>query len=119
MTVSLQNSTEFPLELRIPNWCTEAVISLNGNKLQPGKGGQMARIEREWKNNDKLAIEFPVQVTTSNWGKNSRTVERGPLVYALKVGEKWEKKNDKNQGDYFELYPTTPWKLWVGKRCGR
>jgi uncharacterized protein len=109
LSISLSQNTTFPLVLRIPNWCSQASISLNGNKLRSEKGNQMVRIEREWKNNDKLTIEFPMQVITSNWGKNSRTLERGPLVYALKIGEKWEKKNDKNDGEYFELYPTTPW----------
>jgi hypothetical protein len=50
-----------------------------------------------------------MQVSTSNWGRNSRTVERGPLVYALKLGERWEKGNDKNEGDYFSVYPTANW----------
>jgi hypothetical protein len=28
-------------------------------------------------------------VTTSNWEHNSRAIERGPLVYALKLEEDW------------------------------
>ena len=55
------------------------------------------------------------QVFTSNWGRNSRAVERGPLVYALKIGEKWEKKTDQEEGDYFEIYPTTPWNYGIEK----
>jgi DUF1680 family protein len=117
MNISLPKSTTFPLELRIPNWCSEATISLNGTKLQTGKGGQMARMEREWKNGDKLTLEFPMQVTTSNWGKNSRAIERGPLVYALKIGARWEKKTDTvtTSGDYFEVFPTTPWNYGIVK----
>jgi uncharacterized protein len=109
LTISLPDKTTFPIALRIPNWCFEATISLNGVKQQTEKGNQVIRIEREWKNNDKLTIEFPMQVFTSNWGKNSRAVERGPLVYALKIGEKWEKKNDQEKGDYFDITPTTLW----------
>jgi uncharacterized protein len=107
--ISLPKNTSFPLELRIPNWCNEATLQLNGVKLRTEKGNQVVQIEREWKNNDNLTLEFPMQVTTSNWGKNSRTVERGPLVYAMKVGERWEKKKDKEEGDYWEVYPTTSW----------
>ena len=50
-----------------------------------------------------------MQVKTSNWGRNSRAIERGPLVYALKLGERWEKGNDKYEGDYFSVYPTGNW----------
>ncbi len=112
-TMALPESTSFPLELRIPVWCDEAVISLNGIRLQTEKGNRMARIERLWNNNDKLTVEFPMQVRTSNWGRNSRAIERGPLVYALKVGENWEKKNDPALGDYFDIYPTTPWNYGI------
>lgn len=117
LTVSLPKSTGFPLELRIPVWCAEASISLNGQKLQTGKGGTMARIAREWRNGDKITLEFPMQVTTGNWGKNSRAIERGPLVYALKIGTRWEAKTEKgnDSGPYYELFATTPWNYGIEK----
>lgn len=112
-TISLSKAAKFPIEFRIPNWCNEATFTLNGEKLKSEKGNRVVKIEREWKNNDKLVLELPMAVTTSNWGRNSRAVERGPLVYALKIGEKWEKKNIKEEGDYFEVYPTTPWNYGI------
>ncbi len=114
-TVTLSKAAKFPIEFRIPNWCNEATFMLNGVKLRSDKGSQIVKIDREWKNNDKLILELPMTVTTSNWGRNSRAVERGPLVYALRVGEKWEKKNIKEEGDYFEVYPTTPWNYGILK----
>ena len=107
--ITLAGRTTFPLELRIPGWCDEAVISLNGNTLSNEKGGQIVKLQREWQNNDTLSVLFPMKVTTSNWGRNSRAVERGPLVYALRIGEKWEMKQDPKQGDYYEVHPVTPW----------
>ena len=112
-TISLAQNTPFPLELRIPEWCNEATILLNGIRLNTVKGNQVTRLMREWKNNDKVTLELPMQVITSNWGKNSRTVERGPLVYALKIGERWEKKNIKEEGDFYEVYPTTSWNYGI------
>lgn len=112
-TISLAQNTTFPLELRIPKWCNEATILLNGTRFSTVKGDQITRIVREWKNNDKLTLELPMPVTTSNWGKNSRAIERGPLVYALKVGERWEKKNIKEEGDFFEVFPTSPWNYGI------
>jgi uncharacterized protein len=100
---------EFPLKLRIPSWCTEAVVMLNGKPHSTHRGGQVISIKRVWENLDKLTLQLPMQVRTSSWGRNSRAIERGPLVYALKIGERWEKGNDEKEGDYFSVYPTEDW----------
>ncbi|MEO7800604.1 MAG: hypothetical protein ABIR81_01320, partial [Ginsengibacter sp.] len=99
----------FPLEFRIPSWCTEAKILLNGKMLQSEQGGKIITINRKWKNHDKLTLTLPMQITTSNWGRNSRAVERGPLVYALKLDEIWKKETDKIEGDYFTVSTNDAW----------
>lgn len=107
--VSAPKSAEFDWKLRIPSWCAEGIVTLNGKELQRAKGGQLVNVGRTWKNGDKLILKLPMQVSTSTWGRNSRSIERGPLVYALKLGERWEKGNDKHEGDYFSVYPTANW----------
>ena len=107
--IATKSLVTFPLQLRIPSWCKEAAIVINGMPFSKGYGGQIITIDRTWKNGDKIALQLPMTVTTSNWGRNSRTVERGPLVYALKVEEKWEKGTDEKEGDYYSVYPTTDW----------
>lgn len=107
--VKIATPVEFPFEVRIPGWCKEARISVNGKRLSTEKGGQIVSINRVWSNLDKLEVEFPMEVTTTNWGKNSRAVERGPLVYALKIKERWEKGHQEQEGDYFEVFPESAW----------
>ncbi len=107
--LSTKKEVTFPVQLRIPSWCKEAVISLNGQKLRSEKGGQVVTIDRTWKNKDKLTLQLPMEVSTSNWGRNSRAVERGPLVYALKLEEQWEKGHSEEEGDYFSVYPKGDW----------
>lgn len=107
--ISTKNTAQFEWKLRIPSWCADATISVNGKEIQHAKAGQLVTLNRNWSNNDKLVLKLPMQVSTSNWGRNSRAVERGPLVYALKLGERWEKGNDKYEGDYFSVYPTGNW----------
>lgn len=107
--ISTKKNAEFEWKLRIPSWCKEGTVMLNGKELQKAKGSQFVIISRTWKDKDKLTLKLPMQVSTSNWGRNSRTIERGPLVYALKLGERWEKGNDKYEGDYFSVYPTSNW----------
>lgn len=56
-----------------------------------------------------------MEVTVSRWYENSAVVERGPLVYALKMNEKWEKKAfESDKSDvygkwYYEVTSDSPW----------
>lgn len=108
-TFQTSGTVEFPLQLRIPSWCREAVITLNGQPLRREKGGQIITLQRAWKNNDQLVLQLPMEVTVSAWGRNSRAVERGPLVYALKLKERWEKGVDEHEGEYFSIFPEGAW----------
>lgn len=104
----------FPLHLRIPAWCREARIEISGKLLKTAGGNRIEVITRHWKEEDQLTLVLPMQVTTDTWYENSIAVERGPLVYALKIGEKWEKKKVEEHQEkfgkfYYEVYPTTDW----------
>nr|GFD51492.1 hypothetical protein [Tanacetum cinerariifolium] len=88
--VDLKKPTAFPLGLRIPGWCTEATVLLNGQPLRTEKGGQVITIARTWRAHDRLTLRLPMPVRTSNWARNSRALERGPLVYALKIKGQWQ-----------------------------
>jgi DUF1680 family protein len=107
--IAINKETEFPLQLRIPAWCNEAVILLNGQPLRKDKGGQIITIEREWKDKDELTLQLPMTIKTGTWGRNSSAVERGPLVYALKLEERWVKDADPAEGAYYSVYPTGDW----------
>ncbi|MEJ7710704.1 MAG: hypothetical protein WKF84_12760 [Pyrinomonadaceae bacterium] len=56
-----------------------------------------------------------MQARTSRWAQNSVAVERGPLVYSLKIGEDWRKltqgvkKPAPAPAADWEVHPTTAW----------
>jgi len=106
---STKKAVTFPFELRIPAWCNEAKIFVNGKEVKSAKGGTITSLNQKWNNGDKVTLKLPMTMSTSNWGHNSRTIERGPLVYALKLEEKWEKGNNNVEGDYFSVYPKSEW----------
>ena len=62
-----------------------------------------------------MTLTFPMEVTVSHWYDGATVVERGPLVYALKMEEKWEKHefDASYEGKYGPYYYTcvsdTPW----------
>ena len=78
------------LFLRIPSWCPEAVIKVNGQRAE-GKvrPGSYREIRREWRAGDRLELSLPMPVrlvechprVSSNRGRVA--VMRGPLVYCI------------------------------------
>ncbi len=111
--ISAKKPVAFDFALRIPAWCGEAVISLNGKILRREKGGQVITLTRTWQSGDRLELRLPMIVTISEWGRNSRAVERGPLVYALKLGESWKKDTDEKEGDYYSVFPDGDWNYGI------
>ena len=100
----------FPFHLRIPGWCEEPALSLNGESVKFRKEGGMVVLDREWKDGDILELHLPMRVKFNRWVENSVSVERGPLVYVLKIGEEWkEVDNNDLWGDYSEVLPRDPW----------
>jgi DUF1680 family protein len=107
-------SVAFPFHLRIPEWCTKGVIKINGKFLQEGNSNQIVKIDREWKTGDLVELELPMHFSTQKWYENSRSIERGPITYALRIGEEVTKVvNDKDPiefgSSYLEVKPATPW----------
>ncbi|RFM25635.1 beta-L-arabinofuranosidase domain-containing protein [Deminuibacter soli] len=107
-------SVNFPFELRVPAWCTRASVKLNGSLLKEYNGNQVVTINRAWKNGDVLELVLPMHVFKNSWYENSMSVERGPITYALKIGEQEKTVDSRSEAVAFgnsftEVYPTTPW----------
>ena len=78
----------------------------------------MAVVDREWSDGDRVVLDLPMEVSLSEWYENSVAVERGPLVYALKMKEKWVKcdigeENSIYGNDYWEVLPESPWNYGI------
>lgn len=111
-------SAEFPFELRIPEWSEGYTLTLNGAEIKAEslrKG--TIRINRTWADGDKLTLSLNAQVRQSRWWDSAAVIERGPLLYALRMEEKWEKHIC--QGDdikelgkyYYEVTSPTEWNV--------
>lgn len=114
INIAKKGSATFPFHLRIPAWCKKATVKLNGTVLKEETGNQIAIIKREWKSGDILELVLPMHIYRNTWQESSVSIERGPLVYGLKIGE--DKQFVKNTTDaheygegYYEIKPTTPW----------
>ena len=72
-------------------------------------------LDREWTDTTDIEVMFPMRPRTTRRYNNALALERGPLLYALKIGEDWKRVNeDKPHRELphadWEVYPTTPWK---------
>lgn len=104
----------FPFHLRIPAWCKLAKVIINNEPHIEYKGNSIAVIDRKWKNGDKVQLELPMDIQIENWYENSVSIVRGPLVYALRIDEKWEKHiidepNSIHGKMYYEVLPQSKW----------
>lgn len=114
LTVTAERSTRFPLALRIPAWAQGATVQVGAGRAAPAERGAMHRIDREWSGATTIIVRLPMRPAITTRYNGAVAVERGPLVYSLRIGEAWTRVNaDKPRrelphGD-FEVRPSTPW----------
>ncbi|MDQ8737656.1 beta-L-arabinofuranosidase domain-containing protein [Paenibacillus sp. LHD-38] len=108
--LSLDRAATFGISLRVPEWCAEPSLLVNGERvvLEPVKG--YAKIEREWNSGDKLLLQLPMEVRTVSRNLYAISVERGPLVYALSIAENWQLLRERERFHDWEVYPASAWK---------
>lgn len=123
IVVTADKPVRFPLHLRIPGWAAGAVLRLPGGGVEAPRPGTFHRLEREWSGRTEIELRFPMKAATTSRYNGAVSVERGPLVYALKLGEERTRVNaDKPHrelphGD-FEVRPTTPWNYGLAVTAG-
>ena len=112
--ISAPEEVCFPFHLRIPGWCEAPVIRVNDKEIEFEIVDGMVLIDRIWKTGDRVELELPAKVKLNRWVENSVSVERGPLVYALKIREDWTGvENSDKYGSFSEVRPLDPWNYGI------
>jgi len=97
ITFRPERAAVFPVQLRVPGWCVAASIEINGRQYDgPVNPGTYATVSRKWESGDRIVVRFVTSVRLV-WGAKPEAgvrvqcavVERGPLVYSLRVPEQW------------------------------
>lgn len=113
-TVSVGKPVKFPLHLRIPAWAEGAKIEINGKSGDVKELGAYHTIKRSWDGETHVVLKLPMAFRTLPRPNNAVSISRGPLVFALKIGEEWRRINAETpcrelpHADW-EVHPTTPW----------
>jgi DUF1680 family protein len=91
LTLGLARPVAFPLWLRVPGWCQEPRLALNGAALPlPPIHRGFVHLERTFHPGDRLTLSLPMRVSMTTWPADGVGLERGPLVYSLAVTENWQ-----------------------------
>ncbi|HRZ36286.1 MAG TPA: glycoside hydrolase family 127 protein [Candidatus Paceibacterota bacterium] len=111
-TLTAPRAVTFPLYLRVPAWCANPEVRING-ALEPVEARPLSfiRLERQWNDGDIVRLDLPMEVALRTWTRNhgSVSVDRGPLTYALKIGERYVRQGGTGKWPAWEIHPTTPW----------
>ncbi len=102
--VNTPHIVTFPLYLRVPGWCKDASVTVNGRAISvKAKSDGYIVLINKWKNGDRVALHLPMNIGLKEWqeNKNSVSVNYGPLTFSLKIAENYVKQDSRynTQGD--------------------
>lgn len=111
LVVSPKKPVRFPLYLRVPGWCEKPEVTLNGQAPFSARKANYLVIDRTWSAGDRVGLSLPMKIDVRTWkdNHNSVSVDRGPLTYSLKIGEKYARTGGSDKWPAWEIQPTTPW----------
>ena len=125
--VSTSSPVSFPLYLRVPRWCKDAKVMINGNLVDvDATPSSYIRLENKWKQGDVIELTLPMELALKLWteNKNSVSVNYGPLTFSLKIKEyyqkvdskesaigdsKWQADADQSKWPAYNIYPASMW----------
>jgi len=90
----LKGKKNFTLKLRIPAWCQNAKITVNGEAVDAGTSNETyASVTRQWKKGDVVMLEMPMETKLIEANplveecRGQVAVQRGPIIYCLESND--------------------------------
>ncbi len=91
--INAEQPVSFELALRIPDWCGEFALSLNGARQAVSVEKGYALISREWSDGDRIELILAMPVERALPHREIRqaagqvALQRGPLIYCLEEAD--------------------------------
>ncbi|MDD4778079.1 MAG: glycoside hydrolase family 127 protein [Fermentimonas sp.] len=94
LNIEINKNENMEIALRIPSWCNNYKVYVN-NVVENETGGVLPgnflKLNREWKNSDKISIEFDMDGKIHRLGESPEyiAITRGPIVLSRdqRIGE--------------------------------
>lgn len=107
--VVAEETVRFPLYIRIPGWCTEASVKVEGQEFTTSQKGGYAKIDGEW-NDTIVEIELKMKISWTRWPRTgAATLDRGPLSYSVRIEERWNPLLTNPDWPSHEVFPASDW----------
>ncbi len=81
----LKEPTEFAMRFRVPEWCGEVNVTINGKRMRL-VGSGYHELKRRWRNGDEVILEFPMKlriIIGTHTNEVKMALMYGPLVLAV------------------------------------
>lgn len=111
-TISILLQTEkaakFPIVLRIPAWCKDPALTINGEDrvVEPGS---FIEIDQKWEKVNEITLSLPMNIDLEIRTNQAMAVKRGPLYFSLRIPKKF---TEIDLGAHSHRYQgATDWKI--------
>lgn len=95
ITVKPAHEATFPLSFRIPGWCENPAIAVNGRAIKSAPDARgFVRVERSWKPGDMVSLQFPMSVRVKVGRDNNDGIARNGIT------REWRRDNNTNAAPY-------------------
>lgn len=109
ISVSTTRDEPFPLRLRIPEWATDARLTVGGEAVPVAPERGHVTITRDWSGGEDVTLVLPMQARVLRRERQAATVRLGPLVMVLSPGEKWIAVEDAPGFGEWEIHRRGSW----------
>ncbi|MBV1853735.1 beta-L-arabinofuranosidase domain-containing protein [Catellatospora tritici] len=112
LRLATSGAVAFPLYARIPSWCPNPSLTVNGAAQPVVAGPAYVAVNRTWNNGDTVVLTLPMSPKTTTWtaNQNAISVSNGPLTYSLEIGQNFLRYNDPNSAwPEWQVFPTSAW----------
>ena len=107
LTISTTSPLQKEIRMRIPGWCKQYTIAVNGKQTKATIDKGYAVLNNKWKSGDEitLSMDMPVELVAADprvkQDVGKRAIQRGPLVYCM------EEIDNKENFDKLTVSPKT------------
>lgn len=109
LTLTTSLPVAFPLALRVPGWCPNPALTVNGGPVAISGGPRFATVNRIWRAGDVVVLRLPMSPRTRQWSNGAVSVAHGALTFSLRFDERWRRYAGTDAWPEWEVTSPTAW----------
>jgi hypothetical protein len=87
-------------------------MQINTKDAEIGKPGSFTTVLRTFSDGDRITLHFPMTTRIVQWENDTASIERGPLVYSLKIEEDATPQHGVKTSADFPAWDKRPASAW-------